>query len=51
MLHVMESLESVGVTRRRITREEYLRMAEVGSRTSRSSRAARSTPTPAGACW
>ena len=30
MLHVMESLESVGVTRRRITREEYLRMAEVG---------------------
>lgn len=30
MLHIMESLESVGVTRRRITREEYLRMAEVG---------------------
>lgn len=30
MLHAMESLESIGVTRRRISREEYLRMAEVG---------------------
>lgn len=30
MLQSMDTLESIGVTRRRISREEYLRMAEVG---------------------